>query len=341
VKNTFIDVDHSLIEFVQEEMEDDGFSRVGELPKRQMSEPAMKRQSSNLPLQDPEMQRQTSLLQMQELSWTGDDAQMDDWARLTTAEPWNDADPSFGARSTNAADSAGYSYSPQSYTCPVVVPVLCGVMEEGWTQSGGTGPDSWDETTSRVTMSGIPEQYNRQMLTDEINLAGFQGSYNGLSMPVDKVSGQHKGYAVFEFVMPGLAWNFKLAFHGSKLLHGSPSELISVTPKPLPRQGKNERGAEQLKDEDFLCADKDKAKARSGRRKRGTGSLIDLAKQRIALAQRAGEGITGVDLSDVLEQRLAKAGATMPAPMPAPMLTPMPAPMPAPMPSPMLDVAAM
>mmetsp|Transcript_64432 Transcript_64432/g.167422 ORF Transcript_64432/g.167422 Transcript_64432/m.167422 type:complete len:397 (-) Transcript_64432:173-1363(-) len=302
VKNTFIDVDAKFIEFVEEESVD---AVLVKEPRRQVSEPAQgsaRRQFSH-PIVDKqdyaiEMRNHGCVAEEVEVEAEAEakaDEEAEGWDRLVTAENWNAPGYDQAAYSSDLAVPGGTYLQPM--VCPMV-PILFGAMDGMADQGGASGvvipPSEWGDTCM-VTMHNVPKKYTHSMLLQELNHTGFQGTFHSVHLHQDPATGGHQGSAVVDFISPGYAWMFKLAYEGRKMNHFAGNECISVTPacsgtadsgasgtgkhqqeKPPPASGSSAVAA-------------DKARAPKNRRRRGAGSLIDLAKQRMAMAQRAAE----------------------------------------------------
>jgi len=89
------------------------------------------------------------------------------------------------------------------------------------------------ETTLTVMMRNLPNKYSQQMLLEEINSSGFQGTYDFLYLPIDTETNANKGYAFINFIDPGFAWMFKTSFEGRKMNRFNSTKHVSVVPATL------------------------------------------------------------------------------------------------------------
>lgn len=84
-----------------------------------------------------------------------------------------------------------------------------------------------------VMMRNIPNKYTQRMLIDEVNEAGFNGSYDFVYLPIDKDSGANKGYAFLNFVRPSFAYAFKMAFDGKHMAQFKSNKIVTVAPATI------------------------------------------------------------------------------------------------------------
>jgi len=93
-------------------------------------------------------------------------------------------------------------------------------------------PPEWEDATT-VMMRNIPNKYAQRMLLAEINHAGFLGAFDFFYLPIDPETNANRGYAFINFIDPGFAWMFKLAYEGRKMNRFNSSKVISVNPATL------------------------------------------------------------------------------------------------------------
>jgi len=65
-----------------------------------------------------------------------------------------------------------------------------------------------------MMLRNIPNVFTRAMLADQLDAAGFQGSYDFVYLPVDHSTNIGFGYAFVNFTSPNGARLFKKSFHG-------------------------------------------------------------------------------------------------------------------------------
>jgi len=246
--------------------------------------------------------------------------EVEEWRRVETGEEWRrieTGDDNFNGPMCNNDALVGASMSGdlcamggealaymQPMICPVAIPMMVGTPDQCGMNGVVIAPPEWGEARV-VTMDNVPGKYTQSMLLQELENTGFQGTFNSVHLPIDPATGNHQGYAVVDFVSSGHAWMFKMAYEGRKMIHFSGETAISVTPVyDNNMQHRNKARANHGVDEG------ERSKAPKARRRRGGGSLIDLAKQRMALAQRvAAEGNDGA---------AAQLWQGVPMPQPAP-----------------------
>mmetsp|Transcript_28027 Transcript_28027/g.84497 ORF Transcript_28027/g.84497 Transcript_28027/m.84497 type:complete len:400 (-) Transcript_28027:241-1440(-) len=335
VKNTFIDVDAKLIEFIEDATDADA-AMFNLLPKRQVSEPPLSllRQRSQQQqelgamalAQRKALEAQRKANEVQEVQEESDEdsvsedgkVQYEAWQRISTADTWDRAISipniaSMAAGVANGNFGADGECAAPAYFC--AVPVLGIPMGHGADAVGPNGmvipPMEWGETCS-VSMNFLPLKYTQEMLLQELEHTGFQGTFHSCHVPVD-AGGNSLGYAIIDFVSPGHAWMFKMAYEGRRMNHSENDEVIVITPAPNSETASNGSGAgasvaRQANAQPMPHApgaDKVPGVGKKPRRRRGGGSLIDLAKQRAAAMTQEGlkAGVPDVDL--IAQQRLA------------------------------------
>jgi len=94
-------------------------------------------------------------------------------------------------------------------------------------------PAEWANVTT-VMMRNLPNKYTQQGLIQEINDAGFLGTFDFFYLPIDPETGANRGYVFINFVEPSYAWLFSTTYEGRRMSSSSKSrKVISVTPAAL------------------------------------------------------------------------------------------------------------
>jgi len=81
-----------------------------------------------------------------------------------------------------------------------------------------------------VMMRHIPCKYTQGKFMNEINNAGFEGTYDFLYLPLDLRNPGNRGFAFINFLSPQLAEEFYSYYHGQKLRHFEATAPIAVMP---------------------------------------------------------------------------------------------------------------
>jgi len=81
-----------------------------------------------------------------------------------------------------------------------------------------------------VMMRHIPCKYTQGKFMNELNNAGFEGSYDFLYLPLDHRNPGNRGFAFINFLSPQLAEEFYSYYHGQKLRHFEATSPIAVMP---------------------------------------------------------------------------------------------------------------
>lgn len=145
-------------------------------------------------------------------------------------------------------------------------------------------PSNWQSATT-VMARNLPNEYNQQMLIDELNSAGFSGTYDFLYLPIDPETNANRGYAFINFISPSYAWMMRTAYEGRKMGKFNSDKVVSVVPAALQGFEANYshystarvmRGAPQTRPLFLRECQKVKTERRRGG-KRTQGSLIDMA----------------------------------------------------------------
>jgi RNA recognition motif-containing protein len=168
-------------------------------------------------------------------------------------------------------------------------------------------PLEWNGVCT-VMMRNLPNQVTQEVLTSEINNAGFLHAYDFIYLPIDPDTNANRGYAFINFTTAGLALMFKMHFEGRKLANFNSNKVVSVVPAAL--QGFDANYAQLTKKtaQEAATAKAKEAKAKKSQRggRHKAESLIDIA----ARAQRGGSGSAQQqDLQDHVELEDAKFGA--------------------------------
>eukprot|EP00747_Dinoflagellata_sp_TGD_P042925 gnl/TRDRNA2_/TRDRNA2_142384_c1_seq3.p1 gnl/TRDRNA2_/TRDRNA2_142384_c1~~gnl/TRDRNA2_/TRDRNA2_142384_c1_seq3.p1 ORF type:complete len:378 (+),score=73.88 gnl/TRDRNA2_/TRDRNA2_142384_c1_seq3:55-1188(+) len=78
-----------------------------------------------------------------------------------------------------------------------------------------------------VMMRNLPNKYTQQMLLEEINLAGFAGTFDFFYLPIDPETHANRGYAFVNFDNPRNAHKFMAAFEGRQMHHFNSKKVVS------------------------------------------------------------------------------------------------------------------
>mmetsp|Transcript_91586 Transcript_91586/g.172489 ORF Transcript_91586/g.172489 Transcript_91586/m.172489 type:complete len:320 (-) Transcript_91586:201-1160(-) len=81
-----------------------------------------------------------------------------------------------------------------------------------------------------VMIQQIPFEYTQVMFMNEINNAGFEGTYDFLSLPVNLRNSRNRGFGFVNFRSSRLAEEFYLAYQGQKLQHYGASQPLLLIP---------------------------------------------------------------------------------------------------------------
>jgi len=160
-------------------------------------------------------------------------------------------DPYMPQDYTAMANMTAQMFKPSSQTHPVAAPLgLDGVPEPIPTTcysaapqvpialtapasvTEAIAPPEWNGTVT-VMMRNLPNKYKQCMLMEEINQAGFQGTYDFVYLPIDPETNANKGYAFLNFIDTKYAWAFKMAYEGKRMLQFNSNKFVSVTPATL------------------------------------------------------------------------------------------------------------
>merc|ERR1719326_1605062 len=81
-----------------------------------------------------------------------------------------------------------------------------------------------------VMMRNLPNKYTQQMLLEEINLAGFAGTFDFFYLPIDPETRANRGYAFINFDLPDNAHKFMAAFEGRQMFRFDSKKFVSCKP---------------------------------------------------------------------------------------------------------------
>ncbi|CAK0824975.1 unnamed protein product [Prorocentrum cordatum] len=317
VKNTFISVDERFIEDV---FESDDEQTAALRTKRQMTEPAVARHRQvSRDSQEAPPTASAAGRQPQESIWqpsgsettrqlTGDDSSLDAaslWNRCVTggSASWQDPPGQDGAETVMVPYASMEGWVAADFV-PFQLPMLgydTGAMpaqewECGAVEAQDGVPADWGDTLT-VMMRNLPNKFSQQMLLEEINLAGFAGTYDFLYLPIDPDTKANRGYAFINFVGPAQSWMFRSYFEGRRIGNFNSGKVITVMPATLQGFDANHahyasarvsRGDPSLRPlflrQPSRASGAGAAKQASGsgqtqRRRRGRMSLIDAAAQ--------------------------------------------------------------
>lgn len=142
-------------------------------------------------------------------------------------------------------------------------------------------PLEWNNVCT-IMMRNLPNQVTQDLLTEQINNAGFLHAYDFIYLPIDPETDANRGYAFINFTTPGLALMFKMHFEGRKLSNFNSNKVVSVVPAALQGFDANyahcskkiaEESVKELKAP--VVQQRSKKSQRGGRHK--AESLIDIA----------------------------------------------------------------
>lgn len=98
--------------------------------------------------------------------------------------------------------------------------------------AGSVPPAQWQNTTT-VMLRNIPNKYNRALLLDELDNAGFAQTYDFLYLPIDPETSANRGYAFINLCEPNVAWLVRLMYEGQKMGKFNSDKVVSVVPAAL------------------------------------------------------------------------------------------------------------
>merc|ERR1719201_1462918 len=82
-------------------------------------------------------------------------------------------------------------------------------------------------TVHTVMMRNLPNKYTQQMMLEEINLAGFAGTFDFLYLPIDPETHANRGYAFINFDRPINAHKFMATFEGRQMYRFDSKKFVS------------------------------------------------------------------------------------------------------------------
>lgn len=138
-------------------------------------------------------------------------------------------------------------------------------------------PLEWHNVCT-VMMRNLPNQVTQELLTVQINNAGFLHAYDFIYLPIDPETDANRGYAFINFTTPGLALMFKMHFEGRKLANFNSNKVVSVVPAALQGFDANYAHCTKKMAEETAkptTRERTKKSQRGGRHK--AESLIDIA----------------------------------------------------------------
>eukprot|EP00747_Dinoflagellata_sp_TGD_P210721 gnl/TRDRNA2_/TRDRNA2_83984_c0_seq1.p1 gnl/TRDRNA2_/TRDRNA2_83984_c0~~gnl/TRDRNA2_/TRDRNA2_83984_c0_seq1.p1 ORF type:complete len:239 (+),score=28.95 gnl/TRDRNA2_/TRDRNA2_83984_c0_seq1:1-717(+) len=94
-----------------------------------------------------------------------------------------------------------------------------------------TSPSPKDSTiVHTVMMRNLPNKYTQQMLLEDINLAGFAGTFDFFYLPIDPETHANRGYAFINFENPINAHYFMEMFEGHQMYRFDSKKFVSCVP---------------------------------------------------------------------------------------------------------------
>eukprot|EP00928_Gymnodinium_smaydae_P021481 TRINITY_DN18383_c0_g1_i1.p1 TRINITY_DN18383_c0_g1~~TRINITY_DN18383_c0_g1_i1.p1 ORF type:complete len:377 (+),score=61.24 TRINITY_DN18383_c0_g1_i1:144-1133(+) len=98
-------------------------------------------------------------------------------------------------------------------------------------------PIEWQGKTS-VLVKNVPYRFTQEMLYEELRMAGFEGTFDYLYLPVNRLrKAKGKGYAFLNFISAPIAYRFKCAFDAHCLQDASGRESKPLIIIPANLQG--------------------------------------------------------------------------------------------------------
>mmetsp|Transcript_157984 Transcript_157984/g.291026 ORF Transcript_157984/g.291026 Transcript_157984/m.291026 type:complete len:323 (-) Transcript_157984:215-1183(-) len=97
-----------------------------------------------------------------------------------------------------------------------------------------------------VMVRYIPSKYTQSKLRNEINNAGFDGTYDFFYLPLDTRNYGNRGFAFINFISSESAEQFYSKYHGQKLKHFEATSSIAVLPADV-------QGFEESAERFFTC----------------------------------------------------------------------------------------
>lgn len=112
------------------------------------------------------------------------------------------------------------------------------MSSKGLAAGVATGPSEGDvtgtsfnaDTVTTVMLRNIPNRYSKNRLINEINDAGFLGSFDFFYLPIDPDTKANRGYALLNFTSPHFARQFSAVFEGRTMGQLGMSKVASVSP---------------------------------------------------------------------------------------------------------------
>lgn len=110
---------------------------------------------------------------------------------------------------------------------------------KAWNPSGGmatmrdadakrSGGNAIQYHTLTIMIKNLPRNITKQMLLDDLELAGFRDLYDFFYLPLSLVARSNRGHAFINFVSPGLAQNFKVIYDGRRIGNVTSKKTITV-----------------------------------------------------------------------------------------------------------------
>jgi len=102
----------------------------------------------------------------------------------------------------------------------------------GKSEDFGMPSAEW-QNVSTVMARNLPNKYSQSLLLEELNNAGFAGTYDFLYLPIDPETTANRGYAFINFIDSSFAWMLRMTYEGQKMGRFNSDKVVSVVPAAL------------------------------------------------------------------------------------------------------------